>query len=421
MSEFHQYASIATLHDLFEIFDRDEYLHFLEKKLGEFSNHMRMCLLLPCLRSELENQPVIQNILDQIREVDYLRHIVVAFGATEDPAHFRQAREFFGQLEKDDRDVRLVWVDGPRIRAIYDKIEDLRIDTGEAGKGRSVWMTLGYIFARQDSEVIALHDCDIVTYDRLLLGRLIEPTANPNNDFEFCKGYYSRVSLRSRQMKGRVTRIFVAPFVETLASLMRNRGYTDLENFFRYHRSFRYPLSGEFSFATRLAKSVNVAHDWALEVSTLSEVFQRVVNRKIAQIDLARNYEHKHKEISEEDSSKGLHRMVVDIARFYLNHVRSSGFPLTDQFIDMLKHTYVRQAWFFIKKYGDDAASNGLPFERHTEELTANLFMEFLGEAWELVKRGEVSEPIPSWNRVAYSFPAIYRDILEAVEKDHTI
>ena len=90
------------------------------------------------------------------------------------------------------------------------------------------------IFARADCDVIALHDCDIVTYDRIL----IEPTANPNNDFEFCKGFYPRISPTERVMKGRVTRLFVTPFVDTMSTIMYERGHNELVRFFRYHRTF---------------------------------------------------------------------------------------------------------------------------------------------------------------------------------------
>ena len=36
---------------------------------------------------------------------------------------------------------------------------------GEEGKGRSVWMAYGYSLSRQEFHAIALHDCDIVSYD----------------------------------------------------------------------------------------------------------------------------------------------------------------------------------------------------------------------------------------------------------------
>jgi len=419
VSEFHQEGFITTIHGFYDLFDPEEQLMRLEKKLEEFSRHMCLSLLLPSLYDEIHVPGVLDNIIDQINQVNYLCSVVVALGGTQEEKEFKEAKEYFGSLKREGRDVKVVWVDGPRIRHIFKKLQEQRIPIGVPGKGQSVWISLGYLFASEVSDVIALHDCDIVTYDRLLLGRLIEPTANPNNDFEFCKGYYARISPTEKEMKGRATRLFVVPFVEALANIMDNHDHIMLEKFFRYHRTFRYPLAGEFSFLTRLARAINIAYDWGLEVSTLSEVYNRLTPKKIAQIDLCRNYEHKHQELSEEDASKGLHRMVVDIAKFYLNSIRSHGMPIDDAFIDMLQHTYYSTAISFVKSYSDDAESNDLLYDRHKEELTVRYFRDFIATAWEQARQEKEGTQIPSWNRVIYSVPDIYDDLLEAVEKDN--
>jgi glucosyl-3-phosphoglycerate synthase len=178
-------------------------------------------------------------------------------------------------------------------------------------------------------------------------------------------------------------------------------------------------LAGEFSFLTRLGRAINIAYDWGLEVSTLSEVYTRLTPKKIAQIDLCKNYEHKHQELSEENARGGLHRMVVDIAKFYLNHIRSNGVPIDDAFIDMLQHTYYNTALSFVKSYSDDAESNDLVYDRHKEELTVRYFRDFIVTAWEQSKQEKENTQIPSWNRVIYSLPDIYADLMEAVEKDN--
>lgn len=419
MSEFHQEGFITTIHGFYDLFDPEEHLVRLEKKLEEFSKHMCIGLLLPSLYEEIHVTGVLDNIIDQINQVNYLCSIVVALGGAKEEKEFKEAKEFFCRLRKKDRDVKVVWVEGPRVQAIFKKLENRKIPIGVPGKGQSVWITLGYLFASEVCDVIALHDCDIVTYDRLLLGRLIEPAANPNNDLEFCKGYYARISPTEMEMKGRTTRLFVAPFVEALGSIMHHSGHQTLEQFFRYHRTFRYPLAGEFSFVTRLARAINIAYDWGLEVSTLSEVYNRLTPKKIAQIDLGRNYEHKHQELSEKDVKGGLHRMVVDIAKFFLNYIRSSGMPIDDAFIDMLQHTYYRVALTFVKSYSDDAESNDLVYDRHKEEVTVRQFRDFIATAWKQARQEKEGTQIPSWNRVTYSDPDIYHDLLQAVEKDN--
>jgi glucosyl-3-phosphoglycerate synthase len=420
MADFHQEGIITTLHALYEAFDREEYLIRLEKKLTEYSRHVRISLLLPALYSEMKVPEVLERILSEIGKVRYIHSVVVALGGAREEEQFREAKEYFGRLNMRGRDVKIVWVEGARMQEVFREIQAMEIPTGVQGKGQSVWIALGYLLAREDCEVIALHDCDIVTYDRILLARLIEPIANPNNDFEFCKGFYVRISLEERAMKGRVTRLFVTPFVDTMVRIMYEQGMDSLGRFFSYHRAFNYPLAGEFSFSAQLARGVNIAYDWGLEVSTLSEVYQRVNAKKIAQIDLARNYEHKHQDLSENDAGKGLHRMVVDIAKFYLNYVRSHGYPLDDAVVDMILHSYYENALGFIKSYSEDAEVNDLVYDRYQEEITVRLFRGFLWTAWEQVKGPHESTLIPSWNRVLYSIPGIHEKIMRAVEEDNS-
>jgi len=419
MSEFHQEGPITTIHGFYDLFDPEAYLLRLERKLEEFSRHMCISLLLPSLYEEIHVPEVLDNIIDQINHVNYLCAVVVALGGANEERQFREAKAYFSRLKKENRQIKVVWVDGPRIGRIFKKLQEQKIPIGLPGKGQSVWMAMGYLFASEVCDVIALHDCDIVTYDRLLLGRLIEPTANPNNDFEFCKGYYARISPAEKEMKGRAKRLFVVPLVEALVKIMHDRGQIMLEEFFRYHRTFRYPLAREVSLLTRLARAINIAYDWGLEVSTLSEVYTRLTPKKIAQIDLCKNYEHKHQALSETDAKRGLHRMVVDIAKFYLNYIRSNGMAIDDAFIDMLQHTYYSTALTFVKSYSDDAESNDLVYDRHQEELTVRYFRDFIATAWDQARQEKEGTQIPSWNRVIYSVPDIYRDLLEAVDRDN--
>jgi glucosyl-3-phosphoglycerate synthase len=419
MSEFQQEGLITTIHGFYDLFDAEEYTRKLEDRLMEFSKHVQIGLLLPSLLQEIHVPKVLDHIIDEINQVDYLDSIVVALGGAAKRGQFEEARKFFYRLRKHGRDVKIIWVEGPKIQKILKRIQSQNIDIGKPGKGQSVWLGMGYFFAKELCDVVALHDCDIVTYDRLLLGRLLEPAANPNNDFEFCKGYYARISPTERQMKGRATRLFVTPFVEALARIMHRYSHHELEEFFRYHRAFRYPLAGEFSFLTRLGKALNVAYDWGLEVSTLSEVHERLMPKKIAQIDLCRNYEHKHQQLSETDANKGLHRMIVDITKFYLNYIRSHGMAIDDAFIDMIQRTYYSTALGFVKSYSDDAEANGLIYDRHQEEQTVSYFSDFIGAAWEQARGQRGGTQIPSWNRVTYSVPDIYKALVEAVEEDN--
>jgi glucosyl-3-phosphoglycerate synthase len=419
MVDFHQEGTITTIHDLYEILDRTSYLTSLESKLQDYARHIRIGLLLPCLYSEILNPQVLDRIVDEVMKVPYLHMVVVGLNGVTKEVQFQEAKRYFARLRTSGRDMKVVWIESPRVQEVLKKIQSREINTGFPGKGQSVWLTLGYLFARKDCDIIALHDCDIRTYNRLFLGRLILPTANPHNIFQFCKGYYPRISPEEKTMYGRVSRLMVIPFCDTLVTLMQSHSYHEMARFFNYQRAFKYPLSGEVSFTARLGRSLDIAYDWGLEVSMLSEVYHRANPRRIAQISLTSSYDHKHQDLSPDDGSKGLHRMVVDIAKFYFNYMRSHGLSLDDAFVEMIRHTYYENARRFIKIYSDDAEINNLAYDRHQEELTARYFRGFLWTAWTQCKENPNGTLVPSWNRVFYSVPEIYDHLLKAVEADN--
>ena len=69
----------------------------------------------------------------------------------------------------------MIWNDSLRMKAIHARLKALGIDPGEPGKGRNVWFCIGYLLGQADSAVMALHDCDIVTYKAEMLTRLVYP------------------------------------------------------------------------------------------------------------------------------------------------------------------------------------------------------------------------------------------------------
>ena len=142
MADFHQGGVITTLHALHETFDRDAYLEALETRLEEWSAHVPVALILPSLYSEIENPGVLDHILDEISGVRYLKTITVALGGAEDEERFLEAKAYFERLRTESREVRVVWVDGPRIQAVLNSICEREIPTGVQGKGQSVWVAL---------------------------------------------------------------------------------------------------------------------------------------------------------------------------------------------------------------------------------------------------------------------------------------
>ena len=401
MSDFFQTGVVATFHRLGP-FNLDK----IEEELSWYAEERPIVLVLPSLFSELEGA-ALQGIVRQLKEVKYLREIVVSLGpASVD--QFEHARRFFSVLPQK---TSILWNSGKRVGAIYEAIQNEGLPIGEEGKGRSVWMTYGYILARQEFHTIALHDCDIVSYGRDLLARLCYPVTNPNLDYDFCKGYYSRVTDR---LHGRMTRLLVTPLIRSLVKIV---GHHPLLVFFD---SFRYPLAGEFSMDVDLARVNRIPGDWGLEVGVLAEVYRNTAIRRVCQIDIAENYEHKHQQLSAGDPGRGLNKMCIDICKSLFRTLASEGVVFSEGLFKTLMATYVRTAQDMLKRFEDDAAVNGLFFDRHAESLAVETFTSGIQRAAKIIMDDPLGVPlITSWDRVTSALPDILSRLREAVEADN--
>jgi glucosyl-3-phosphoglycerate synthase len=405
MADFHQGGAITTLHRLGR-FDVGR----LERQLVSYSRVRPIALVLPCLASELHG-PGLKGIVDTLRGVPYLRQIVVSISGTDERGEYEDMRQLFeGVRGIDGSAPTLLWNSGPRVKALYQRLSEEGLDPGSNGKGRSTWLAFGYVLATNVARVIAVHDCDIRTYDRELLARLCYPTAHPNLHYEFAKGYYGRVADR---LYGRVTRLFVTPLLRAMKAVLGSHPLLD------YLDSFRYPLAGEVSMTTDLARINRIPADWGLEIGTLVEVYRNSSPKRICQVELAENYDHRHQELSENDASQGLHRMVVDIASSAIRNLASYGVEFDAGFLNTLTAAYRRTAQDAISSYSDDAALNGLVFERHEEELAVETFTRALRVAGLGFVRDPMDVPqIPNWNRVASALPGFLDELRDAVEAD---
>jgi len=404
MSDFYQTGVISTLHRL--VSPEPDRLDRLEAALKRYGRLLPIGVLLPCLYSELET-PAMPAILEEIKKLKYIREIVISLGSA-NQSEFEHARECLSSISTEKR---ILWIDGPRIQQLFQDLDNQGISTGTPGKGRAVWIAFGYMIASERSKVIALHDCDIVTYDRELLTRLCYPVANPSLGYEYAKGYYARYSDR---FNGRVTRLFVTPLVRTLLKMV---GY---HPFLVFLDSFRYPLAGEFALTTDLARNVRIPSDWGLEVGFLGEVFRNCNVRHVCEVDLCERYDHKHQALSADDPQTGLMRMAIDITQSLLRTLAAEGAILSEGFLRTLQISYLRIAQDTIKKFSDDAAINGLAFDRHAESTA----VEAYAKAIELAGRKVLENPlgsdyIPNWNRVTSASPDFLDRLKAAVDEDN--
>ena len=400
MADFYQDGVLTTLHRL-----APNQLGRLEADLSRFVRNKPIGLVLPALYSEFES-PAMQRIVTDLQQVQYLERIVVAVGrATQE--QFERAKTFFQNFYTP---VSLIWIEGARTQSFLQKLEERGIPAGPDGKGRSCWLAYGYLLASHCCDVIALHDCDIVNYDRQLLARLCYPVVHPHLSFEFCKGYYARVTDR---MHGRVTRLFMTPLVRAL------EGMAPGNPFLRYLDSFRFPLAGEFAMDINLARVIRIPADWGLEVGVLAEMFRNTSVSRTCQVDLMDNYEHKHQALSQEEPSKGLSKMAHDIARSLYSTLAAEGLVFTADHFRSLEVRYVRMAQDTITRYYADAMLNGLKFDRHSEELAVATFARSLRDAaTEFLDDPSGLPLIPNWNRVLAAFPEVFEMLADAVEKD---
>ena len=396
MSDFSQNGIISTLHDF-----NTKSTSVIEGELSKFSKQRKMELILPCLYSELEGT-ALPKIIEEISKTKYLDHIIIGL----DKANETQAKKAWKFFKKLKTPFSILWNDGPSLKKLDQELKKNNLAPSELGKGRNVWYCIGMCIARDSARSVALHDCDIKTYDRRMLAKLFYPVVNPLFNFEFCKGYYPRVA--NEKMNGRVARLLVFPLLTALEKTIGKSDYLD------FMKSFKYPLAGEFSFRRNVLPELRISSDWGIEVGILSEMQRSFSPQNICQVDLADTYDHKHQVLSIDDETKGLSRMSIDIIKTFIKKLATQGNTFSREKFRSLKATYYRSALDLIDIYRNDAVMNGLKFDSHTEEKAVELFAINIMKAGEAFILNPMDTPfIPTWGRVKSAIP----DFLGRLEK----
>jgi glucosyl-3-phosphoglycerate synthase len=400
MSDFFQNGVITTFHKLGK-----PDLKRVEGELKNFSRIRPISLVLPSLYREFASG-ALPNIMTHLNKVSYVNEFVLCLDKAS-AVQYKEVKEKFSSMKK----LTIIWNDGPRMKELYSTLKEHDLDPGSEGKGRAVWLSLGYVLARRKSRVIAVHDCDIVNYERMLLARLCYPVSSPHSEYEFCKGFYSRITDR---MYGRATRLFFTPFVRALERIL---GYLP---FLVYIDSFRYALAGEIALRRDLAMAMRIPSDWGIEVGTLAEVYRNVSLHRICQVDIADTYEHKHQELIPDDPNKGILKMAVDIAKSIFRTLAQEGVQFSEGIFKTLTNIYLQIAQETVIRYEDDAAINGLSFDRHIESNCVEAFAEGIKMAGEIFwQRPSETNLIPNWHRVTAALPDFFSELKESVKEDN--
>ena len=402
MSDFFQNGIISTLHDF-----GTKSTSSIETDLHKFSKERKMELILPCLYSELEGS-ALPNIVEEISKTKYLNHVIIGL----DKANQVQAKKAWKFFKKLKTSFSILWNDGPKLKKLDSELKKKDLAPNELGKGRNVWYCIGMAIARDSARSVALHDCDIKTYDRRMLAKLFYPVVNPLFNFEFCKGYYPRVA--NDKMNGRVARLLVFPLLTALEKTIGKSEYLE------FMKSFKYPLAGEFSFRRNVLPELRISSDWGIEVGILSEMQRSFSPQNICQVNLADTYDHKHQVLSIDDETKGLSRMSIDIIKTFIKKLATQGNSFSREKFRSLKATYYRSALDLIDIYRSDADMNGLKFDSHTEEKAVELFAMNIMKAGEAFILNPMDTPfIPTWSRVKSAIPDFLKRLEKAVNEDN--
>ena len=395
---------ISTLHNI-----SNRPFSELEEELVKFSKERPIELILPSLYSELEG-PALNNIVNVLSKNKFLSYVTVGLDKA-NKSQFKDAKKFFKKLNLPHS---IIWNDGPRMKALDRLLKKEGLAPEHPGKGKNVWYCMGYVLSREKARSIALHDCDITTYNKELLARLVYPVANPLFNYEFCKGYYPRVG--DNKLNGRVTRLLVTPLLKTFKKVLGHRDYIEFIDVFRY------PLAGEFSFRSRLLKELRIPSDWGLEIGILSEMQRNQAHNRICQVDIAEVYDHKHQVLSVKDKTKGLSKMSIDISKTLIRKLAAQGDTFTYNILRTIKATYYRNALDLLEIYHNDAKINGLDININEEEIAIELFANNIITAGQQFLDNPNENPLtPNWNRVQNALPDFKSKFIKAVQDDSSI
>jgi glucosyl-3-phosphoglycerate synthase len=391
---------IATLHE-FNVNTKA-----LFKTVSDCSVERPASVVMPMLYREI-NSDALENIKKGLNKCTYLKEIIIPLAA-QNEKEFNHVKKFFSDLKIPHL---IMWCNGPKIESL---LQDLQQDgihlLKYRGKGRDVWLALG--IAALHSYAVILHDADILLYNETIPTKLLYPIVEPELDFKFNKGYYARINTEKGIMYGRVVRLFLNPILEAIIENQQKP-----LDFVQFLFSFRYPLSGEFSLTSDLARDLDIPGNWGIEIGIMAEMFRNVISKRICQTDLG-FYDHKHQKIGNEE--QGLIKMAGDILETLLRVIiEEDRVDVSEKFLLSLRVLYQRFAQDTIRKYHADAHFNNLNYDRHLEEHMVEEFSKQIRISGEHYLKHPVGTRIPDWLRTISARKRIREQLLDIVIVDN--
>ena len=387
----------------------------IQKETIYYMKQQPVILFLPVTYEDAMNEEVIGNIINVVRELQEkhkcFKQIIFGLDTADTKAKFNQAYKKFKVIPKSI----VIWNNSPEMIKLIEGISESLRCVLPPGKGRNMWLGLGYRFATNRGSAYVLHDCDILPeyYNKSTLLSLIAPIVHPELDFGFSKAYYHRLTKKNGQqvLSGRVTRLLVGPLVD---ALRKTYGFNrEVRQYLNSLQSFNYPLSGEFAIKGNLADILRVQADWGLEVGTLNFLYDQQCS--VAQVDLG-TYDHKHSDISPDDPKKGLNKMSEEVAKTILRKIYSIiGRVLMDEKrFSQLLYDYDKYGERYVKSYRAVSANMGWSYDHIKELERIRIFKGAIKRAYEIFKQNpEEIRPLFHWDEIDTRFRERLRKIVE--------
>jgi len=386
-------------------------------------------LMLPALFREFEvghgaENSAMEGILPILKNIDYIDHIVIGLDAA-DEAQYKKALKIIKDAGL-PQNVHLVWNGAPDIENWRNDLaeqehDDRALGISQKGKGRNVWGCVGYINALIQHEGIdpkdaniAMHDCDITTYDEHMVAQLFLPLCLPN-PYEFGKAHFTRHT--DETLNARVTRLFGPPFIDAVQNALQDMPeYNErLRGKLEYLRSFEYMFSGEMSFSGEFLNQLEIPSDYSIEVSFLDQSEDKLVTKpgekpRVADIETNETYDHAHQ------GTEGLKEMVMQIAGRVFEIVEEE-FPLNGDIVDIIVEKYLNRAIPLTSVFSDMAVINNLKTNPDQEREMVDEFAKMIPEAFRDLKNGKVAKPSHSWDTIMEQEPNAPAKLLSIVNR----
>jgi glucosyl-3-phosphoglycerate synthase len=386
---------IATIHD----FNLDN--EMMANHLMELKNQYPAGLIIPILSSDIQNIGL-PKMIQEINQCEYLKKVIIAL-STNNPKEYDQAM----QLSKDFKvPCEVAWCNKLEVTQILEELKHKGLDvTSLSGKGKDVWIATG--IASLDLFAFALHDSDIVTYNKTIPTKLLYPIIEPKLDFFISKGYYARIDQTNHKLYGRLNRLFIGPVLEVLQEKLQ------YSKFLTYLQSFSYPLAGEIAVYSDLATHLRIPNDWGLEIGLLAELYRNVAYRRICEVDLG-IYDHRHKTVRKDSLLKTAEDSFVTLLRTL---TETENLEVSDPFLISLQVAYRRLAQDKIRQYHAEAICNNFDYNRHEEEVDVDLLCNVILTGGRKYLENPIKAQLPDWLRTIAAMPDIRERLRdEAIE-----